>query len=211
MKTEINERLFLEILDWNLKFIQCCTNIEMSIYEKKDDEKKTLFQSFKIKKPKKPLPGQNIELIETQKAKDIVIEIGKNILLFQIFIKNIDLVNQSLVSFNQQMKQIHESTTITEDEKDYIRTTANILKDRIPHLLQNKSKNYAIVIKKVDETLNHLMIEVSKENLLYQKEFSEYLVNCFNYILNANKQIVQRIDVFFGVRDYLQQKNKKRE
>ena len=163
----------------------------------------------KIKRPKKNSRGQYALLISTEEAYEIVNEIGKNLLAIRIFENNIEEINQALVRFNHEMKKIHESSTITQEERDFIHTTANILKEMLPKFFENKSKNYSISIAKVNETLNSLSTEINKDNLVYQKEFSEYLVNCFNYINNAVQQINYRIDLFFNTKDYLKKKNKK--
>jgi cell division protein ZapA (FtsZ GTPase activity inhibitor) len=209
MNETINERVFLEILDWNLKLVQCCDNIQLLIYDKKQEDKESLLRPFKIKRPKRASIAKQVPLIATEKAHEIVNEIGNNLLAIHIFEKNIEEINQALIRFNDEMKKIHESSTITQEERDFIHTTANILKQMLPKFLENKSKNYGMTIAKVNETLNSLSTEISKENLVYQKEFSEYLVNCFNYISNAVQQMNHRIDLFFNKKDYLKKKHKK--
>ena len=205
----MNERLFLEILDWNAKMVQCCNNIGLAIYEKKDEEKASLLQAFKIKKPKKPKPGQEIPLIASNKAEEIVNEIGNNIVALERFEENITNINDVLQKFNVEMNKIHQSSTVTQTEREFIHTTAKIIEEKLPKIFENSSKTYAIKIEKVNETLKNLHQETNKDNLAYQKEFSEYLVNCFNYITNAMQQINGRIDSFFGTRNYLKKRTKK--
>ena len=65
-----NERLFLEILDWNNKTVQCAGNIELKIIERNDVSQNTLLQSFKIKKPRRPLPGEEFPLLSLEEAKE---------------------------------------------------------------------------------------------------------------------------------------------
>jgi hypothetical protein len=89
MNETINERVFLEILDWNLKLVQCCENIQLLIYDKKEDNKESLLRAFKIKRPKKSLSAKRVPLIATEKAHEIVNEIGNNLLAIRIFEENI--------------------------------------------------------------------------------------------------------------------------
>lgn len=192
----MNERLFLEILDWNAKMVQCSNNIELKISARLDENKENLLQIIKIKKPRRPQRGQNIPLISQEKADNCIMQVKENLRLLQIFIENINTLTEALTRFNIEMQKIHQSNTVTEKERFFIHTTAKILKEKIPQFLTNRSRDYVITINKVNETLNSLTLETTRDSLHYQKEFSEYLVNCFNYITNAIRQINYRIDTF---------------
>ena len=130
----------------------------------------------------------------------------RNVKFFRVFDENLRQVNDALVRFNTEMTKIHESSVLTSADVAYIHTVSHILKDKFPNLLINKSKHYFLKIDKVESTLNALNQETTKENLNYQKDFSVYLVQCFEYIFNACNQMSYKIDAFFGVKDYLKQK-----
>lgn len=200
----MNDLLFLEILDWNAKMVQCSNNIELSVTLPPSEI--NLIHSVKIKRPKRPLPGQTVPLVARSEIQPTLLSVIHNLLYLREFFSNLQNINQSLVVFNEQMESIHKHQILSKQDTEYIYTVSKILSGNLPKMLQHKKGRFGLQIGKLKHTLEQLAVETDKEQLNYQKEFSQYLVNCFNYIFNAMQQIQQRIDRFYQTKDYINQK-----